>query len=270
MIQCAVTGAGGRMGKTIIGIIHSAQYAGKIRLSGALEMPGSVFKGMDAGIMSGVGANHVTVTDIPEEAFRDADVIIDFSGTEATLRNLAVAATSVKKPAVIIGTTGFTEEQKKQILSYSSVLAVLLSPNMSVGVNVLFHLTAVAAGLLGDAFDAEITETHHKLKKDAPSGTAVKLKEILLEALGRSEENVIYGREGLIGERPDKEIAVHALRGGDVVGDHTVFFFGDGERIELTHKAGTRATFAAGAVRSAVYLFGKPPGNYSMKDVLGL
>jgi 4-hydroxy-tetrahydrodipicolinate reductase len=268
MIQCALAGASGRMGRAIINVMSSDAFSKDITLSGSLASQGSFWLDVDAGVMSGLKGNGVIVSDDPVKAFKDAQVIIDFSGPDATMRNLENA----KKAGipVVIGTTGFTEDQKIIIKKYSESIPILLTPNMSVGVNVLFHLTEIAAKLMSDSFDMEITEAHHKHKKDAPSGTALKLKEILLESLGRSEDDVVYGRHGITGERPQKEIAVHALRGGDVVGDHTVFFLGDGERVELTHKAGSRNTFATGAVRSAMFLYNRKPGFYSMKDVLGI
>jgi 4-hydroxy-tetrahydrodipicolinate reductase len=172
---------------------------------------------------------------------------------------------------LVVGTTGHSDEQRALLEKTSKSLPVVLSPNFSVGVNTLFWLTRKAAEMLGPDFDLEIVETHHRLKKDAPSGTAKKLAEILGEARKLDlEKNVVYGREGLVGERPATEIGVHSIRGGDVVGDHTVMFVGRGERLELTHKASSRETFARGALRAAQWIVGRPPGLYSMEDVLGL
>src|SRR6185437_2239516 len=197
------------------------------------------------------------------------DVVIDFSHPNASAE-LARACRDSKKPAVI-GTTGHSKEERTSIENLVLSVPVVLSPNFSVGVNALFWLTRKAAEMLGDDFDLEITEMHHRLKKDSPSGTAKKLAEILCEERGLDyTKNVRHGREGLAGERPPNEIGVHSIRGGDVVGDHTVTFAGAGERLELSHKAASRETFALGALRAARWVVGKAPGLYSMEDVLGL
>ena len=200
---------------------------------------------------------------------RDCDVVIDFSHANASSA-LAAACREAEKPAVI-GTTGHSTEERTAIEELAKSVPVVLSPNFSVGVNALFWLTRKAAEMLGKDFDLEITEMHHRLKKDAPSGTAKKLAEILCEVRDLDyEKDVRHGREGLVGERLAKEIGVHSIRGGDVVGDHTVTFAGPGERLELSHKAASRETFALGALRAARWIVGKPPGLYSMEDVLGL
>ncbi len=197
------------------------------------------------------------------------DVVIDFSHPNASA-GLSRACRDAKKPAVI-GTTGHSKEERAAIEEMARSVPVVLSPNFSVGVNALFWLTGKAAEMLGENFDLEITEIHHRLKKDAPSGTAKKLAEILCESRQLDyAKNVRHGREGLIGERPANEIGVHSIRGGDVVGDHTVTFAGAGERLELSHKAASRETFALGALRAARWIVGKGPGLYSMEDVLGL
>jgi len=197
------------------------------------------------------------------------DVVVDFSHPNAT-ETLCRACRAAKKPAVI-GTTGHSKAERGFIEILSQSVGVVLSPNFSVGVNALFWLTRKAAQMLGNDFDLEITEMHHRLKKDAPSGTAKKLAEILCEVRKLDyAKDVRHGREGLIGERPAKEIGLHSIRGGDVVGDHMVTFAGAGERLELAHKASSRETFAAGALRAARWIVGKPPGLYSMEDVLGL
>lgn len=204
-----------------------------------------------------------------EKQIQNCDVVVDFSHPNAS-SELARTCREAKKPAVI-GTTGHSREERASIEELVLSVPVVLSPNFSVGVNALFWLTRKAAEMLGDAFDLEITEMHHRLKKDAPSGTAKKLAEILCEVRDLDyAKNVRHGREGLIGERPGKEIGVHSVRGGDVVGDHTVTFAGAGERLELSHKAASRETFALGALRAARWIVGKPPGLYSMEDVLGL
>lgn len=199
----------------------------------------------------------------------DCDVVIDFSHPNAS-SELSRACLAAKKPAVI-GTTGHSKEERAAIETLALSVPLVLSPNFSVGVNALFWLTRKATEMLGEDFDLEVAEMHHRLKKDAPSGTAKKLAEILCEVRGLDyAKNVRHGREGLVGERPANEIGVHSIRGGDVVGDHTVTFAGAGERLELTHKAASRDTFALGALRAAKWIVGKPPGLYSMEDVLGL
>ncbi len=199
----------------------------------------------------------------------NCDVAVDFSHPN-TSTDLGRVCGQAKKPAVI-GTTGHSKEERAAIDSLARSVPVVLSPNFSVGVNALFWLTRKAAEMLGGDFDLEIAEMHHRLKKDAPSGTAKKLAEILCEVRELDyAKNVRHGREGLVGERPENEIGLHSIRGGDVVGDHTVTFAGAGERLELTHKAASRETFAAGALRAAQWVVGKPPGLYSMEDVLGL
>ncbi|MFN2622874.1 MAG: 4-hydroxy-tetrahydrodipicolinate reductase [Chthoniobacterales bacterium] len=199
----------------------------------------------------------------------DCDAVIDFSHPNAS-EELTRACRAAKRPAVI-GTTGHSNEERAAIEELAKSVAVVLSPNFSVGVNALFWLTRKAAQMLGKDFDLEITEMHHRLKKDAPSGTAKKLAEILCEVRGLDyAKNVRHGREGLVGERRADEIGVHSIRGGDVVGDHTVSFAGAGERLELSHKAASRETFALGALRAARWVVGKPAGLYSMEDVLGL
>ncbi|HEY2139920.1 MAG TPA: 4-hydroxy-tetrahydrodipicolinate reductase [Chthoniobacterales bacterium] len=200
---------------------------------------------------------------------RGCDVVVDFSNPSAT-GALTRACRDAKKPAVI-GTTGHSEKEGKLIAEMANSVAVVFSPNYSVGVNALFWLTRQAAQILGEDFDLEVSEMHHRLKKDAPSGTAKKLAQILCEVRGLDyDKNVRHGREGLVGERPNKEIGVHSIRGGDVVGDHTVTFAGTGERLELTHKAASRETFALGALRAARWVVARPPGLYTMQDVLGL
>jgi 4-hydroxy-tetrahydrodipicolinate reductase len=202
-------------------------------------------------------------------AIGNCDVVIDFSHPNSS-GELSRACLAAKKPAVI-GTTGHSNEERAAIEELAQAVPVVLSPNFSVGVNALFWLTRTAAEMLGEKFDLEITEMHHRLKKDAPSGTAKKLAEILCEVRGLDyAKNVRHGREGLVGERAGNEIGVHSIRGGDVVGDHTVTFAGAGERLELSHKAASRETFAAGALRAAKWIVGKPPGLYSMEDVLRL
>ena len=241
-VRVLLLGAKGRMGQAIA---TAAEKAG-VEITAALDL------GDDA-------TKHIA----------GCDVVIDFSNPNAT-EALSQACREAEKPAVI-GTTGHSPEQRRLIEEMAKSVAVVFSPNFSVGVNALFWLTRKTAEMLGDDFDLEITEMHHRLKKDAPSGTAKKLAEILCEVRKLDyAKTVRHGREGLIGERSGKEIGVHSIRGGDVVGDHTVTFAGAGERLELTHKAASRETFALGALRAARWIVDKPAGLYSMQDVLGL
>lgn len=265
MIKIAVTGAAGRMGGRIITAVKEAG----MRLAGAIERPGHDMIGQDAGLVAGCGPLDVTITDNLELALSSADVLIDFTFPEVTLLNLEVASRLGKK--VVIGSTGFTPTQRADVQKFAEKIPVVLAPNMSVGVNACFKLLKEAAKVLGDAFDVEIVELHHNKKKDAPSGTAVRMGEIVAEALGRDYDKVAnYHREGMTGERTKEEIGMQTVRGGDIVGEHTVYFIGMGERIEITHRAMSRDMFARGAVRAAGWLAGKPAGMYDMQDVLGL
>ena len=207
------------------------------------------------------------IGDNPADFIDACDVAIDFSFRDVT-PVIAKLCAECGKP-LVIGTTGHTPEQRAEILEYAKKIPIVWAGNYSVGVNLLNYLTKIAAQILDDNYDVEIVEMHHKMKKDAPSGTAEKLKEIVCQARGVGEESVCYGRHGLVGERPRGEIGVHALRGGSVVGDHTVMFAADGERVELVHKAADRKVFAIGALRAAKWLEGRPAGLYGMDDVLG-
>jgi 4-hydroxy-tetrahydrodipicolinate reductase len=266
MMQIAVTGAAGRMGKEIIGVILSNP---ELKLCGALESAQCALLGIDAGEAAGAGKGGVKITDSPDRAFKKADVIIDFSAPEASMRHLEFAAHY--KKAIVIGTTGFSHGQREKIKELSAGARVLMSPNMSIGVNLLFKLVSESAKALGKDYDIEITEAHHRHKKDAPSGTAMRIAEVIAGAINCDlEKAAVYGRKGIIGERRPEEIGILSIRAGDIVGDHTVLFGGPGERIEITHKASSRETFARGAVKAAVWLAGKPEGLYDMQDVLGL
>ena len=265
MISIAITGIAGRMGKTIAGIVEENP---ETKLSGALEVSGSNAIGKDTCVITGVGTEGVIVTDSIEDAFADCDAIIDFSAPEASIKNLEFAADSGS--AIVIGTTGLSVQHRDRIKELSNDARVVFAPNMSVGVNLLFKLIAEAAKVLGDEYDIEIVEAHHRHKVDAPSGTALRAAEVAATALGRDIDKVaVYGRQGIIGERKYQEIGIHSVRAGDIVGDHTVTFAAPGERIELTHKAHSRSTFAAGSVRAALWLADKPNGLYDMHDVLG-
>ncbi|HSN89972.1 MAG TPA: 4-hydroxy-tetrahydrodipicolinate reductase [Anaeromyxobacteraceae bacterium] len=265
MVNVIVTGAAGRMGTQIVKLVRGAEG---MAISGAVERPGPAV-GADAGTLAGIGAIGVPVVEDLGKALAGASVMVDFTSHEASARHAAACAE--RGVAAVIGSTGFTAETKAKVAEAARAIPVVLSPNMSVGVNVLFELVREAARILGDAYDVEIVELHHKLKKDAPSGTAVKLAEIAAAALGRDvARDLAFARHGMIGERPPREIGVQTLRGGDVVGEHTVFFCGQGERLELTHRATSREQFARGAVRAARWVVGRKPGLYDMADVLGL
>jgi len=265
MANVVVTGAAGRMGIQIVRMVNEAKG---LRLSGAVERP-AYPRGQDAGLVAGVGALGVEIVDVLGRGLDGADVVIDFTSVEASVANAALCAE--KGVAMVVGSTGFTPEAKAKVAAAAERIPVVLSPNMSVGVNVMFDLVRRAAALLGDGYDIEMVELHHKLKKDAPSGTAMRLAEIAAEARGLDPAKELnYGRHGMVGERPAREIGVQTVRGGDIVGEHTVFYCGQGERLEITHRATSRDQFARGAVRAAQWIPGKPAGLYDMADVLGL
>jgi 4-hydroxy-tetrahydrodipicolinate reductase len=266
MIDLVVAGAAGRMGSRIIAL---ARETGDLRVVAALERPDHPALGRDAGETAGIGTLHVPITADPGSAFARDRVLVEFTAPEATLEHLRIAARQGGR--AVIGTTGLIAGQLAELTALAERTAVLLSPNMSVGVNVAFRVLALMAKTLGDDYDVEITEIHHRMKKDAPSGTAQKMAEVIAAALGRDLGQVgVYGRHGLVGERPSKEIGVHSLRGGDVVGEHTVVFSTLGERLELTHRAHSRDTFGRGALRAIRFIADAAPGLYSMHDVLSL
>lgn len=266
MIKVAVTGAAGRMGGRIITLVTEAEG---LEVAGAVEMTGHTRLGDDAGYVAGCGDLGVTITDSLEQALANADVLIDFTWPEVTLANAEVCARLGK--AMVVGTTGLNQEQRDVIARVAQSSPVVFAPNMSVGVNVCFKLLKDMAKTLGEGFDVEIVELHHNKKKDSPSGTAVRMGEIVADALDRDYNEVAnYHREGMCGERSQEEIGMQTVRGGDIVGEHTVYFIGMGERIELTHRAMSRDMFARGAVRAAGWLGGREAGLYDMQDVLGL
>jgi 4-hydroxy-tetrahydrodipicolinate reductase len=266
MVNVAVTGAAGRMGGRIIVLVTETEG---LRLTGAVEMSGHPRIGDDAGYVAGCGDLGVPITDSLDEALTKADVLIDFTWPDVTLANAALCAQCGK--AMVVGTTGLNPQQRRVIERVAEKTPVVFAPNMSVGVNVCFKLLKDMARTLGDGFDVEIVELHHNKKKDSPSGTAVRMGEIVAGALDRDYNQVAnYHREGMCGERSQEEIGMQTVRGGDIVGEHTVYFIGMGERIELTHRAMSRDMFARGAVRSAGWLAGRPAGLYDMQDVLGL
>ena len=260
-----VVGAAGRMGSRIVALHREAG----LRLAAALEAPGHRALGRDAGELAGTGVLGVPLTADAAAAITRDRVLIEFSVPEASLEHLRLVARAGAR--AVIGTTGFSAAQREEIATLARQAAILVAPNMSVAVTLAFSLLRTMAKALGDDYDVEITETHHRFKKDAPSGTALRMAEVIAEALGRDLNKVgVYGRQGLPGERTRQEIAVMSLRSGDVVGEHTVAFGALGERLELTHRAHTRDTFGRGALRAARWIRQQPPGLYDMADVLGL
>jgi len=266
MIRAIVCGAGGRMGGRIAALIHESD---DLALVGAVERPGHPGLGKDAGESVGIGKIGIPLAGDLRSVVKDGQVVLDFTAPPAAMAHLAVAADA--KVPMVLGTTGLGAADLSRAKELSAVVPCVVSPNMSVGVNLLFKVLAEVAAALGGDYDVEIFETHHRFKKDSPSGTALRMAQVVASALGRDLDKVgIYGRKGMVGERGKEEIAVHALRAGDVVGEHTVVFGGMGERIEITHRAHSRDTFARGALRAARWVVGRPPGLYDMQDVLGL
>src|SRR5438552_3322324 len=265
-IDVVVAGAAGRMGTRVVACLQGDPA---LRLVGALEAPAHPALGRDAGELAGVGRLGVAVGGDPAAVVTRDRVLVEFSVPEASLEHLRLVARAGAR--AVIGTTGFTAAQRAEIADLAKRTAILVAPSMSVAVTLAFSLLGTMAKALGDEYDVEITETHHRFKKDAPSGTALKMAEIVATALGRDLDQVaVYGRQGLPGERSRREIAVLSLRSGDVVGEHTVSFGTLGERLELTHRAHTRDTYARGALRAVRFVVGRPAGLYSMHDVLGL
>ena len=264
-LNIAVAGASGRMGRMLVEAVLDAPDCA---LAGALDVPGSPALGQDAGGFLG-RATGVAITDDLDGVLAASQVLIDFTRPEGTLRHLqACAAHGV---ALVIGTTGFSAEDKAQIGALARKTAVFLSPNMSVGVNVVMRLLEQAAKAFSHGYDIEIIEAHHRNKIDAPSGTALAMGEVVAKALGRNlADNAVFGREGVTGVRDPSTIGFATVRGGDIIGDHTVLFAGIGERIEITHRSSSRATYAQGSLRAARFLARSGPGLYDMNDVLGL
>lgn len=266
MIRAVVTGAMGRMGRRIIQRIHEEEG---IEVAGALERPGHPQAGKDVGELTGIGTIHVPLSTEIASILKNCDVVIDFTFPGVSLQNISEASKLGK--SMVIGTTGFTENEIGIIRSCSEKIPHLLAPNMSLGINLLLKTLPRAAEILGKDFDVEIVEAHHQFKKDAPSGTAVRLAEVIAEALNRDPaESFVHGREGKEAVRQPGEIGLHAVRGGDIVGDHTVMFCGAGERIEFVHRASSRDTFVNGAIRAARWIVRQKPGLYSMLDMLDL
>lgn len=266
MIKVVVAGAAGRMGCRLVALVRDSTA---LMLAGAIEGSGHHAIGDDAGETAGSGHAGVAITDNLDALMEQGEVVIDFSAPNATLGHFRVVAQH--RRAMVIGTTGLTSSQLEEIKVLARQVPCVLSPNMSVGVNLIYKVIGEMAKTLGDDYDIEVIEAHHRLKKDAPSGTALKIAEVLARAVNRDLDKVgVYARKGMIGERKRQEIGIQTIRAGDIVGDHTVLFGGMGERIEVTHRASSRDTFAQGALRAARWVVRQPPGLYDMMDVLGL
>lgn len=266
MLNLAITGAAGRMGRNLI---QACQENPNCQLGAAIEHESSPFLGNDAGDLAGVGTLDVKLVTQLADVSSDFHTLIDFTRPEVTLKNIDACVANGKN--IIIGTTGFSDAEKQQIEAASKNIGIVFAPNMSVGVNLCFKLLDIASRVLGDDVDIEVIEAHHRHKVDAPSGTALRMGEVIADALGRDlDECAVYGREGVTGERERKTIGFETIRAGDIVGDHTVMFAGIGERVEITHKASSRMTFANGALRAALWLEAKDNGLYDMQDVLDL
>jgi len=266
MTRIAISGVSGRMGRALTEACHRTPG---LRLGAALDRPGSPVLGEDAGTLAGLGKLGVSIGDDLGAVLGDFDVLVDFTRPEASLAYLDGCRQAGRK--IVIGTTGFDAAGKSQIAAAAVDTAIVFAPNMSVGVNLSLKLLDLAARVLGDEVDIEVIEAHHRYKVDAPSGTALRMGEVVAAALGRDlKDCAVYGREGVTGERNRATIGFSTVRGGDIVGDHTVLFAGDGERVEITHKASSRMTFAKGALRAAQWLEGRKRGLFDMQDVLGL
>lgn len=264
MVRVIISGVAGKMGSTIL---RRVLMDSSLKLSGALEQKNHPWIGKDAGDMIGLGRTDVIVTD--GDAQITGDVIIDFTTRDATLSLLKRAEEN--KIPMVIGTTGLDDSDKKDIKKAAEKIPIVFSPNMSIGINLLFILLKKAVELLGEEYDVEIIEAHHRYKKDAPSGTAIALADIIAKAMGTELNRAgVFSRKGIIGERKKGEIGIQTVRAGDIVGDHTVLFATEGERIEFTHRATSRDNFARGAIRAAKWVYKRNPGLYTMLDVLGL
>ena len=266
MIKAIVAGAAGRMGGRIIHIIRQSQ---QVTLTAAFERPDHPHVNQDAGQVAGLGKIGVTISKSLKEVIEPGEVLIDFTTPESTLENMRLAASH--DVSMVVGTTGITGDNLKEVTNLAKRIRCVMAPNMSVGVNVMFRIAEEMAKILGDDYDMEILEVHHRLKKDAPSGTALRLAQILASAVDRDLDKVaVYERKGLVGERSDEEIGIQTWRAGDVAGEHTVMFGGTGERLELIHRAHNRDNFARGALRATAWVVKQPVGLYDMQDVLGL
>jgi 4-hydroxy-tetrahydrodipicolinate reductase len=254
------------MGKTLIEVCTETDG---VEVTAATEHPGSDRLGQDAGEVAGLDKNSVAIVDDISEVLQNVDVVIDFTVPDVTVSNIQACLDAGRK--MVIGTTGLDDRQKDIISRASESIGIVFAPNMSIGVNLCFRLAELAAGIIGEDSDIEIIEAHHRMKKDAPSGTAVRLGEIIADSLGRNlKDCAVYGRQGITGERDKRTIGFETIRAGDIVGDHTVLFASGGERIEITHRASSRKTFASGAARAAQWIMDQSSGLYDMQDVLGL
>ena len=264
--KVAICGAAGRMGKTLIEVCTETEG---VDITAATEHPDSERLGQDSGEVAGLDKNNVAITADISTVLENVDVVIDFTVPHVTVSNIEACVDAGKK--MVIGTTGLDDRQKDIISSASQSIGIVFAPNMSIGVNLCFKLAELTAGIIGEDSDIEIIEAHHRMKKDAPSGTAVRLGEIIADRLGRNlKDCAVYGRQGITGERDKQTIGFETIRAGDIVGDHSVMFASSGERIEITHRASSRKTFSSGAVRAAQWIMGRSSGLYDMQDVLGL
>ena len=265
-IKIGVCGAAGRMGKTILEVCNEID---NIKVAAAIEYKGSSMIGIDAGEQAGIGRIGVAITDDIAKVADQFDVLIDFTIASSLTENIEKCHAAGKR--MVIGTTGLDDEQKELINKVAEDIAIVFAPNMSIGVNLCLKLLEMAAQVIGEESDIEIIEAHHRHKKDAPSGTALRMGEVIADTLGRNlKECAVYGREGVTGERDKNTIGFETIRVGDIVGEHTVMFASAGERVEITHKATSRKTFASGAVRAAQWLADKDEGLFDMQDVLGI
>lgn len=266
MVRIGVCGAAGRMGKTILEVCNDNDG---VEVTAAIEYSGSPMLGLDAGELAGIGKLGVNITDDIASVADQVDVIIDFTLATSVAANIQKCVAANCK--MVIGTTGLSQNDQDLIKTASEKIAIVFAPNMSIGVNLCFKLLEIAAQVIGDDTDIEIIEAHHRHKKDAPSGTAIRMGEVVANTIGRDlKECAVYGREGITGVRDKKTIGFETIRAGDIVGDHTVMFAAEGERVEITHKASSRKTFASGAVRAAQWLARKETGLFDMQDVLNL
>jgi 4-hydroxy-tetrahydrodipicolinate reductase len=266
MTRVAIVGVAGRMGSMLV---RAVKEADNLQLGAATERAESEFIGQDAGTVAGVGILHVAIVERLDRVLEDFDVVIDFTAPQATLNHLAICRQAGKP--MVIGTTGFSETQKQQLQDAAAEIGIVFAPNMSVGVNLCFKLLEIAAKVMGDEADIEVIEAHHRHKVDAPSGTALHMGEVIAQALGRDlRECAVYGRQGHTGPRDAKTIGFETIRAGDIVGEHSVWFALEGERVEIAHKASSRMNFARGAVRAADWIAQRGAGLFDMQDVLGL
>jgi len=266
MVKVGIAGAAGRMGRALL---TAAQGRADLVVTAALEAPGHPALGQDVGVLTGIGALGVPLTADIGAALARCEVLIEFTRPEPTLAHLAACRDQGR--AMVIGTTGLDEAQRSEVAAAARAIPIVFAPNMSIGVNLTLKLLETAARVLGDSVDVEIIEAHHRHKVDAPSGTALRMGEVIAETLGRDlRQCAVYGREGQTGARARDTIGFATVRAGDIIGDHTVLFAGEGERLEITHRATSRENFAQGALRAAAWLAGRTPGLYHMGDVLGL